>query len=255
MRNGARPRDPKIDENEKPQATLRFSTHRPRSKTRAEEILEAGLHLSAANAWEAESCRLHSDVKSVFELACDLLREDSGWILIAVAPVQEYSQEEANALTLGSCRALRNIDVPNGFYVTRKLESRSTVLDIRHVRIERFAEEPTEESVAFENVKRHSPGEVIHLNALGFFAVPRNSPLDWDSSIALPTDGNDIGSVRIASSPSGAVPSVAMLEQAAATLVQQAKKPVDDLADLLCRKPMSDAQITRKAILTFSHVD
>lgn len=175
--------------------------------------------------------------------------------MIAVAPAQDYSREESNALTLGACRALRKTDVPNGFYVTRKLESRSTVLDIRHVKIERFGEEHTEESVAFENVKRHSPGEVIHLNAIGFFAVPGESLLDWDSSIALPTEGSDIGSVRIASSLSGAVPSVAMLEQAAATLVQQAKKPVDDLADLLCRKPMTDAQITQKAILTFSHVD
>ena len=104
-------------------------------------------------------------------------------------------------------------------------------------------------------MKRHAPGDIIHLNAIGFFAVPGDSPLDWDSSIALPTDGNDIGSVRIASSLSGAVPSVAMLEQAAASLVKEAKKPVDDLADLLCRKPMSDAQITRKAIMTFSHVE
>ncbi|MGB1817804.1 MAG: hypothetical protein ACPHJ3_20725, partial [Rubripirellula sp.] len=121
--------------------------------------------------------------------------------------------------------------------------------------IERFGEEPTEESVAFENVKRHLPGDVIHLNAIGFFSVPGKSPLDWDSSIALPTDGNDIGSIRIASSLSGAVPSVAMLEQASATLVDEAKKPVDELADLLCRKPISDAQITRKAIMTFSHTD
>jgi len=211
--------------------------------------------LSAVKAWEAESCRLHSDVSVVFDLACGLLRADSGWILVAVAPAQDYTSEESNALTLGACRALRHVDVPNGFYVTRKLEARSTVLDIRHVRIERFGEEPTEESVAFENVKRHDPGDIIHLNAIGFFAVPGESPLDWDSSIALPTDGNDIGSVRIASSLSGAVPSVAMLEQAAASLIKEAKKPVDDLADLLCRKPMSDAQITRKAIMTFSHVE
>jgi hypothetical protein len=211
--------------------------------------------LSAVKAWETESCRLHSDVSAVFDLACGILRGDSGWILVAVAPAQEYTSEAANALTLGACRALRGVDVPNGFYVTRKLESRSTVLDIRHIRIERFGEEPTEESVAFENVNRHSPGEVIHLNAIGFFAVPGKTSLEWDSSIALPTEGNDIGSVRIASSLSGAVPSVAMLEQSAATLIHSAKKPVNDLADLLCRKPMSDAQITRKAILTFSHVD
>jgi hypothetical protein len=227
---------------------------------------EGGLMLSTDNnaasqvldgfkAWEAESCRLHSDVASVFDLACGMLREDSGWILVAVAPAKDYNREETNALTLGACRALRGINVPNGFYVTRKLESRSTVLDIRHVRIERFGEEPTEESVAFENVKRHLPGDVIHLNAIGFFSVPGKSPLDWDSSIALPTDGNDIGSIRIASSLSGAVPSVAMLEQASATLVDEAKKPVDELADLLCRKPISDAQITRKAIMTFSHTD
>ena len=211
--------------------------------------------LSAVKAWEAESCRLHSDVGTLFELACGILRSDSGWILVAVAPAKEYTSEESNALTLGACRALRHVEVPNGFYVTRKLESRSTVLDIRHIRIERFGEEPTEESVAFENVNRHSPGEVIHLNAIGFFAVPGKTSLEWDSSIALPTEGNDIGSVRIASSLSGAVPSVAMLEQSAATLIHSAKKPVNDLADLLCRKPMSDAQITRKAILTFSHVD
>jgi hypothetical protein len=213
------------------------------------------LVLSAFATWETESRRLHPDVKTVFELSCGLLREDSGWILVAVAPAQQYTREESNALTLAACRSLREIDVPNGFYVTRMLESRSTVLDIRHVRIERFGEEPTEESVAFENVKVHRPGDVIHLNAIGFFDVPGKSPLDWDSCITLPTEGNDIGSLRIASSLSGAVPSVAMLEQAAATLVEDAKTPVDELADLLCRKPLSDAQITRKAILTFSHID
>ena len=98
------------------------------------------------------------------------------------------------------------------------------------------------------------PGDVIHLNAIGFFDLLGNSPLDWDSCIELPTEGNDIGTVRIASSLSGAVPSVAMLEQAAAKLMDEAKIPVDELADLLCRKPLTDAQITRKAILTFSHV-
>ena len=210
--------------------------------------------LRAVSEWEKESCRLHPDVKATFDISCGLLREDGGWILIAVAPSHDYTREEANALTLGACRALRALDVPKGFYVTRKVESRSTVLDIRHVRIERFGEEPTEESVAFESVKRHQPGDVIHLNAIGFFDLPGKSPLDWDSSVGLPTEGNDIGSLRIASSLSGAVPSVAMLEQAAATLVEEAKRPVDDLADLLCRKPMSDAQITRKAILTFSHL-
>ena len=96
--------------------------------------------LDGFKAWEAESCRLHSDVASVFDLACGMLREDSGWILVAVAPAKDYNREETNALTLGACRALRGINVPNGFYVTRKLESRSTVLDIRHVRIERFGE-------------------------------------------------------------------------------------------------------------------
>jgi hypothetical protein len=45
-----------------------------------------------------------------------------------------------------------------------------------------------------------------------------------------------------------------MLEQAVAPLVEDAKKPVDDLADLLCRKPLNDAQITRKASLTFSQI-
>ena len=155
---------------------------------------------------------------------------------------------------LGRMSCFARTGCPHGFYVTRHVESRSTVLDIRHVRIERFGEEPTEESVAFESVKRHRPGEVIHLNAIGFFDLPGKSPLDWDSCIGLPTEGNDIGTLRIASSLSGAVPSVAMLEQAAATLVEDAKKPVDDLADLLCRKPLNDAQITRKAILTFSHI-
>jgi hypothetical protein len=206
----------------------------------------------AVQYWEEESCRLHPDVKEVFDISCGLLREDGGWIMIAVAPAHDYTREESNALTLGACRALRDLNVPHGFYVTQSVESRSTVLDIRHVRIERFGEEPTEESVAFENVKRHQPGDVVHLNAIGFFDLPGKSPLDWDSCIGLPTDGNDIGSLRIASSLSGAVPSVAMLEQAAATLVEEAKQPVDDLADLLCRKPLSDAQITRRAILTFS---
>ena len=210
--------------------------------------------VNAFKAWEKESCRLHPDVSVAFELSCGLLREPGGWILVTVAPSRDYTREEYNALNFGACRAMRNVDVPCGFYITSKVESRSTVLDIRHVRIERFGEEPTEESVAFENIKTHLPGDVIHLNAIGFFDLPGNSPLDWDSCIELPTEGNDIGTVRIASSLSGAVPSVAMLEQAAAKLMDEAKIPVDELADLLCRKPLTDAQITRKAILTFSHV-
>ena len=211
--------------------------------------------LSAVNAWETESCRLHPDVKAVFDVSCGLLRETGGWILVTVAPVRDFTAEETNALTLGACRALRHVDVCNGFYVTRKIESRSTVLDIRHIRIERFGEEPTEESIAFENVKRHLPGEVIHLNALGYFDLPGKSPLDWDSSFSLPTEGNDLGIAQIASSLSGAVPSVAMLEQAASSLIPEARAPVDALADLLCKKPVGDAQITRKAILTFSLVE
>ena len=74
---------------------------------------------------------------------------------------------------------------PTGLYVTRKTESRSTVLDIRHVRIDRFSEESPEESVAFETIKTHLPGDVIHLNAIGFFDLPGESPLDWDSSFSL----------------------------------------------------------------------
>ena len=164
---------------------------------------------------------------------------------MTVAPVRDYTREETNALTLGACRALRELDVPTGLYVTRKTESRSTVLDIRHVRIERFGEESTEESVAFETIKTHLPGDVIHLNAIGFFDLPGESPLDWDSTFSLPT-------ARIASSLSGAVPSVAMLDQATSTLIPEARKPVNHLADLLCKKPTGDAQITRKAILTFA---
>ena len=87
------------------------------------------------------------------------------------------------------------------------------------------------------------------VSALGTCQPAFVAPIDGSVNC---TDGNDIGSLRIASSLSGAVPSVAMLEQAAATLVEEAKQPVDDLADLLCRKPLSDAQITRRAILTFS---
>ena len=208
--------------------------------------------LIAAAAWKSESCRLHPDVGPVFEVSCGILREPAGWILVTVAPVRDYTREETNALTLGACRALRELDVPTGLYVTRKTESRSTVLDIRHVRIERFGEESTEESVAFETIKTHLPGDVIHLNAIGFFDLPGESPLDWDSTFSLPTEGNDVGTARIASSLSGAVPSVAMLDQATSTLIPEARKPVNHLADLLCKKPTGDAQITRKAILTFA---
>jgi len=112
---------------------------------------------------------------------------------------------------------------PTGLYVTRKTESRSTVLDIRHVQIERFGEKSTEESVAFETIKTHLPGDVIHLNAIGFFDLPGESPLDWDSTFSLPTEGNDVGTARIASSLSGAVPSVAMLDQATSTLIPKAR--------------------------------
>ena len=211
--------------------------------------------LDASRAWKVESCRLHPDVEVVFNTGCALLRDSEGWILVTLVPMPEQSLEATNALALGACRTLRDIDVPHGLYVTKKIESRSTVLDVRHVKIERFGEEPTEERVAFENVTTHSPGDIIHLNAIGFFEVPGDSPLDWDSCAALPTEGNDVGSIRIANSLSGAVPSVAMLAQAANFLIPSARKPVDELADLLCRKPVDDAQITRKAILTFSSID
>ena len=98
------------------------------------------------------------------------------------------------------------------------------------------------------DVGTHEPTITITQAIDGLFAIPETTgPFISQCDIQC--------TLRIASSLSGAVPSVAMLEQAAATLVEDAKTPVDELADLLCRKPLSDAQITRKAILTFSHID